>query len=264
MKSGLVSVTFRQLDPREIVGLAAKAGLEGIEWSSGHLPLGEAQQTQEKLAKEIRAMTVDAGLAVAAYGSACRVGEGEADTFEATVLTAAELGAPLIRVWAGRKGSADADETHWERAVADSRRLADLAHQAGITVAYEYHQNTLTDTRAAARRLLTEVAHANVRTLWQPPPWPVEEIVAGLDDVTPWLANVHVFHWSYTDEGRRPLAEGRERWLRYLRVACNGAGNGDGQRYALLEFVRDDDPGSLRRDADTLRGWLAEIEGGAA
>jgi 3-dehydroshikimate dehydratase len=82
---GLVSVTFRQLAPREIVQLAAAAGLRGIEWG-GDIPAARA----------VRQLTQDAEIRVLAYGSYFRFQPGVA--FEPVLETAVALGAPLIRI----------------------------------------------------------------------------------------------------------------------------------------------------------------------
>ncbi len=62
---GLTSITFRGMAPREIIDLAGKAGLEGIEWGSDvHVPPGDIP-----LAKAIAAMCAEAGIRVTSYGS---------------------------------------------------------------------------------------------------------------------------------------------------------------------------------------------------
>jgi hypothetical protein len=91
-----------------------------------------------------------------------------------------------------------------------------------------------------------------VRTYWQPPQsLSVEEHLAGLESVLPWLANLHVFQWE--DGERVPLVRGKSEWARYLKKADEAGGT----RYALLEFVQDDAPPNFLRDAATLREWLA-------
>ena len=66
---------------------------------------------------------------------------------------------------------------------------------------------------------------------------------------------MHVFHWLRTAEDkidRRPLEEGDEDWLNYLAEASAVPGD----RWALLEFVRDGDLDAFRADAATLIRWL--------
>lgn len=259
LHSGLVSVTFRQLGPEAIIEMVAQAGLRAIEWGGDvHVPHGDLAR-----ACEVRALTADAGLEVAAYGSYYRVGESgaEALSFERVLDTAQALGAPLIRVWAGKQGSAVADAAYRERIVVDLRRIVELAAAADIVVATEYHDGTLTDTAESARELLTAAAHPNLRTLWQPrhvgPPGDEATVYANLEDLEtllPWLANLHVFHWEIAGSGReaRPVAEGEMAWQRYLKLAASPPGD----RYAMLEFVRGETPEAFEHDARTLSTWL--------
>jgi len=260
IRSGLVSITFRKLSPRAIIELVTRADLTGIEWGGDvHVSHGKIS-----VAREVAQMTRDAGLLVAAYGSYYRVGVSEADglAFERVLESAITLGAPTVRVWAGNRGSADADEGYRAAVIEDARRIAVLAHAAGITVSFEYHRNTLTDTNASAHQLLEEVGHPNVRTYWQPPvAMSPAECLKGLDAASDYLSNAHVFQWAATSltatADRRPLAEGAGVWRQYLeRIAAT-----DRAHFALLEFVRDDAPEQFLADARILSAWLAELDG---
>ena len=124
-----------------------------------------------------------------------------------------------------------------------------------MVVCYEYHVDTLTDTDASALELLHATAdQPAVQTLWQPPhERSVEQNVASLRGVLPWLHHVHVFHWPRRGE-RVPLAEGAARWRAYLDVLREGGC----KHPLLLEFVRNDDPDQLRADAATLHEWIAQ------
>lgn len=254
MKPGLVSITFRQLSPEEVIEAARTAGLEGIEWGGDvHVPHG-----QVAVARDVATRTRNAGLAVTSYGSYYRFNEADV-SFGAVLATAASLGAPVIRVWAGTLGSADADDAEWNRIVSESRRIADEAAEAGIVICYEYHGRTLTDTNESAERLLREVDHPNVRTFWQPPNGRSPAYCRdGLDMVLPWLEYLHCFHWIDEPRERRPLAEGADRWNVYLERAA-GAPDGLDPRWVLLEFVPDDSIESLIRDAAVLEEWLARV-----
>ncbi len=250
-RTGLVSVTFRKQTPAAVVNLAKAAGLQGIEWGGDvHVPPGDPIK-----AREVYQMTIDAGLAVAAYGSYHRIGCAPDGTgeFQKVLESAVELQAPTIRVWAGNVASRDADRGWWDRVSDESRRIADLAGTAGISISYEYHRNTLTDTNETAIRLLQEVGHGNVRTYWQP----LAELdrrarAEGLGMVGSRLTNLHVFHWI--NGIRAPLQAGADEWLEYLKLAA-----GTGDHYALLEFVMNDDEDQFRRDADTLRTLIRRL-----
>jgi len=259
IRSGLVSITFRKHSPVAIVALAARARLDAIEWGGDvHVPHGDVGQ-----ARAVRRMTEDAGLQVSAYGSYYRVGHDEPCPFGGVLDTAVALGAPLIRVWAGKQGSDAADDAYRARVIEDSRQIADLAAGAGLDVAYEFHGSTLTDTGASARALLEAVAHPHMATYWQPPVVAtVEQGLETLDAILPWLRNVRVFAWRRSESGqgttRLPLGEGEAAWMRYLPVIASTGR----ECFAELEFVQDDAPESLVRDAVTLVWWLSRVNRG--
>jgi sugar phosphate isomerase/epimerase len=249
IRPGLVSVTFRHLDPPEIIALAVEAGLNGISWGGDvHVPA-----TRPDVAQQIGGMTRDAGLEIEGYGSYYRAGGGHA--FEKELENTLALGARRIRIWAGTKESASIDHSEREAITHDLRRCGDLAREAGVTVALEFHSHTLTDTAESAAALMRDLRGTEVRLYWQPPNgMPRTEALAGLRLVLPWVDHVHVFHWLIRDgeQIRLPLSEGAAVWPEYLRALADA--NHD--RWALLEFVKNDDPAQLLADARQLRQWL--------
>lgn len=252
LSTGLVSVTFRSLDATAVTRFAAQAGLDGIEWGGDiHVPPGNVKNAQE-----VRWATLDAGLVVAAYGSYYRLGQEEKISFGSVLETAVTLGAPLIRIWAGDRGSALAEDDYFAMAVEDSRRIADMAKDAGVVVAYEYHGDTLTDTAESALRLLKEVNHPNIKTLWQPPVgMDVDDCLNGLNSVLDWVTNVHVFQWGATSKEKYPLADGQSAWSRYISTVQNT----NREHCFLLEFVENNDPDVFLKDAAVLREWLSAL-----
>ena len=254
IRPGLVSISFRKLTTIEIIALCVRAGLQGIEWGGDvHVPHGDAD-----VARDVAQATVAAGLSVAAYGSYYRVGETQDNPEFADALASAQaLGAPTIRVWPGKRGSADADAAYRSQVVGDLQRIASMAAEAGIAVACEFHGGTLTDTNDSALAMYQEANHPNLLAYWQPMVGhPLSYCVDGLTALLPRLSNLHLFHWAVQDgkRVREPLATGTDRCAQYLAVADQAQGD----RWALLEFVRDDDPEQLVADAATLCALLAE------
>lgn len=255
MRPGLVSVTFRKLGVLEVARRAAQAGLGCIEWGGDiHVPHGDLVA-----AREAARITATHGLAVSAYGSYLRLGARGGPSAEVVVETAAALGAPLIRVWAGDKGSKESTPAERARVVESALEIAGLAQSAGMTIAYEYHRNTLTDGTASTLRLLEETTHPAIRAYWQPPVGrSKKECLGTLEAILPWLANVHAFHWWPTASQRLPLEKGANRWRDYLGIIQAHGLKPD----VLLEFVPHDDPALLDREAGTLRRWLeAQMDG---
>jgi 3-dehydroshikimate dehydratase len=256
VRGGVVSITFRALEPAEVVTLAVRAGLEGIEWGGDiHVPHGD-----EARARDVAALTRDAGLRSCAYGSYYRLGasEDEGLSFERVLASARCLDAPVIRVWAGRGGSAEMTPASRAAVAADGLRVADLAAREKRTIALEYHSGTLTDTAESVATLMRELTHPAIRFMWQPASnRPTECHLPELRQVLPRLANLHVYQWARHGTGvlRHSLADGAAVWPRYLAEA-----RGDSApHWALLEFVRDDSPDQFLNDAATLRSWLSPM-----
>jgi sugar phosphate isomerase/epimerase len=243
-------VTFRKLKPREVVDLVAQAKLAGIEWGGDiHVPHGDAAR-----AREAARMTKEAGLKVAAYGSYYYAGLGGPPAFEAVLDSALELGAPLIRIWAGKKSPSEANPGDRKKVVDDSIRIANMAAKRKVALAFEFHNNTLTETTESAMQLLSEIGSANVRTYWQPHS---KDALGGnllsLNTVLPRLAHVHCYQWDAATNVRQALEQGESEWKQYLVRIRQAAGD----RYVMIEFVKDDSPQAFLRDAATLRKWLA-------
>lgn len=249
-KTGLVSVTFRELLPREIVELCQRAGVDAIEWGGDiHVPHGDLAK-----AKEVAELTKSGGLEVASYGSYYRVYESVKDglSFDTVLKTAQTLGAPTIRVWAGAKGSAHADAAYRKAVADDLNDICQKAAAVGIGISLEFHGNTLTDDLNCTLDLLKAVNQPNLKTLWQPSiEMSFDRQKEALLGVLPWLNYFHVFTWTRGDANdivRHPLKEGAESWQSFFRI-CKPA-------YALIEFVDGDKPDQFVDDAQALKAWL--------
>ena len=144
----LLSITFRKLPAEEVVRLAAANGIRAIEWG------GDIHAPHRDMAAlvQVRDLTRAAGLSVCAYGSYYRIGETDpAKPGFTEVLTAAKvLGAPIIRVWVGQRGSAEVSVEERAALVAEARRIADEAQGEGVIVASEWHGGTITDVEDSA------------------------------------------------------------------------------------------------------------------
>ncbi|GHT60520.1 sugar phosphate isomerase [Spirochaetia bacterium] len=237
---GLTSITFRSLRAERIIALAKEAGLEGIEWGADvHVPPGDTG-----LAGRIKAQTEEAGLSVLSYGSYYRLLEG--DDFLPVLETACALHAPLIRIWAGTKGSAQADDDYYRRAAGELQQVCALAADRHVRIGLEYHRQTLTDTAGSALRLIDLTNQDNLTSYWQPnPDLSPSEHFREISLLLPRLSSVHVFQWEKGNV-RRPLAEGKSVWKEYIRLL------GTGRNY-IMEFVRDDREENFLADAAVLR-----------
>ncbi len=226
------------------------------------------------LAKEVGRQTRDAGFSTCSYGSYYRAGIVQPDlSFEAVLDTALALGAPTVRIWAGNRDAEEVDDEQRALIVKDVGRIAELAARAGVTVGFEYHHGTLTNSRQSTDRLMREIPHAAVRFYWQAPfGRSPHYCLDSLRRVLPRLAHLHVFHWTVgaeviddvqppdlksliwpQDYHRHPLSDGAACWRTYLACAATSATD----HWALLEFTKDDDWRQLAEDARTLVALLS-------
>jgi sugar phosphate isomerase/epimerase len=258
---GLCSITFRTLTVDEVVDVAGRAGVEGIEWGADvHAPPGGGPT-----ATAAGARTRDAGLDVVSYGSYLGMappGEHDAPGVDAVLDTADALGAPMVRIWTELGVTPSSPVGDRARVVDRTAALAARVAERGLLAALEFHPGTLTETAASAAELIEAIGAPALRTHWQPDPaLSPEAALAELAVVAPHLAHLHVFTWGaagITD--RRVLADGAALWRGALALADRDGGALPHRRFALCEYVRDDDPEQFITDAGMLRRWLDETE----
>ncbi len=242
---GLVSVTFRPLSRADIVSLMLSAGLTAIEWGGDvHVP-----PTDEDAMTDALHLT-EGKLLTVSYGSYYRC---KGDAMLENAETAISMEVPNIRVWAGQRGSADADAPYRAEVVRHIRELCDRVSPHGMTVSTEFHGGTLTDHYESTVRLIHEVERENFCTYWQPNQFRDDAYnLAALNAILPWLTNVHVFTWA--GHAKYPLAHGGAIWQRYIDILRTHGGN----HGMLMEFVCDDTVEQFRKDAETLLKWLKD------
>jgi 3-dehydroshikimate dehydratase len=263
LRPGLCTVSFRALEPAEVVERAAAAGVEALEWGGDvHVPHGDLAP-----ARRAADATAAAGLTVVSYGSYLFLDDGVGDHLDAVLDTARELGAPGVRVWC--PFGVDADATEADRAVvtAAAARAAAAAAEQGLHLTVEFHGGTLTATAASARRLLDDVDSPALLSAWQPPYWDPRSDADEDADIAllgPRLSHVHVYDWD-ADGTRHPLARSAPRWAARLAVATDAGAAAVAAgvpRSALIEFVPDDDPAVLAAEVATVRRLLGALPPG--
>lgn len=253
MKLGICSITFRELSVEELVQEVKKAGLQAIEWGSDVHVL----PNDTKRAYEVAEIMDAAGLVTSSYGSYYRVGIENEYSFEEILETAVILKAKDIRVWAGRKGSADADQAYFDAVVKDSKRIARLAQQQGVRVSYEYHGKTLTDTVESTIKLLEAVDEENMRLYWQPAVGlSKEKRLENIKTIGQYITNVHVFQWQQIN--RLPLEEGINEWVEYIKMINKHTKNSE-ETFYLLEFVKEDSLKQFHADAEALKEITQQV-----
>ena len=138
--------------------------------------------------------------------------------------------------------------------------VADLAAHHGLAASLEFHPGTRTETADSTLALLTEADRPNLFTYWQPDPGlSYPDACAEHAAVAGHLSHLHVFAWGaggFVD--RLPLSDGADLWLPVL--AADGTGRWGHDRWAFLEYVTEDAPACLVREAATLRTRIEKAD----
>lgn len=244
--AGLVSVSFRDRMPEELIEASARCALEAIEWGSDvHLPAGN-----EKAAAQLRRRCEDAGIRCPSYGSYLRLGRTGAEEYDAYLDTAAALGASTMRIWGGAGSPENLSPAEFDRLVSEAQTLCSRAQARRLSISLECHNNTVTEQYEAALRFLAAVDSPALRMYFQPNQRRDEAYnLAACRALSPYVTNVHVFYWRGTE--KFPLAGEIPLWRQYL------AELGDAEHWCYLEFMPDGRLESLPTEAAALREILA-------
>lgn len=240
-KIGFTTVTFRDLSREEICKIADENDARFIEWG-GDIHLKPADEAAEN---EVASLSKKHNLTSLSYGSYYRVDAEDYDEWNKIVNTASSIGAKIIRVWLGSKSSVDVSENEFNQLVSETQRLADIAGEKDITVAFEFHKGTYNDNGKSSVKFFEAVNRENVKTYWQPMSNGQDE--ENLKAVLPYLITVHVFEWNKAGK-RYSLRHGKRKWQRFISIINNA--NVD-VNY-IMEFVKHDSPRRFSKDLKAL------------
>ena len=238
---GLVSVSFRDREPEEILAQMKQAGLSCIEWGSDiHAPCRDRERLEALAVLQKRY-----GIVCSSYGTYFKIGKHDLSELGDYIEAAKLLGTDVLRIWCGRKSGAQMSEDEKKELLDECRRAAAIAEDAGVILCTECHQNTFTECAEDAVRLMECVASKHFRTYWQPfCGEDATENLARARKFAPYVSYLHVFNWQ--GEEKRPLAEATEDWRAYL-------GCFERPCTLLLEFMPHDRLDELSREATALK-----------
>lgn len=243
-KTGIVSISFRDHSPEQILIAASEAGLDAVEWGGDvHVPHGDLEA-----ARLVRELSAAFDTEIAEYGSYYAIGKSDPSLFEDILNTARGLGTNVIRVWAHQGKPSDSfDEEEYQACVADAKRICAMA--GDMTVALECHPNTLTDEYHTELKFIRDVGCDNLKTFWQPNQHrPVDYNLDSIRALLPYIVSVHVYSWKRKE--RLPLAALESDWLQYVELLSAKDLN------YMLEFMHDGNIETLKETAATLKKWL--------
>lgn len=188
---GLCTIANRDADLDAVLDVAAACDCDGIELWGKEPHLGDGSR---ETCEAIRAAAERRGLAIPVYGSYLRPGtDAFADEVDRELRTAADLGASLIRVWAGAQEYQERTDDHWNRTVGDLKELGRRAAKRDVGVTVEKHEGSLTNATEGARALVEAVDRDDCGLNWQPLfGLSAEDLLAEARELAPLSNNVHL------------------------------------------------------------------------
>ena len=246
-ETGLVSVSFRGESPERILQEMVAADLKYIEWGSDvHAPCDDADRLQE-----IVKLQEQYGIACCSYGTYFRLCVTPIEELPKYINAAKTLGTTILRLWVGDKSSWLWTEEEKACLFEQSRKAAQMAQQAGVTLCMECHRNTFTETQEAAMELMEAVDSPAFIMYWQPHSTNTrEKNVEYIRHLRDYVTHIHSYYWKGTE--KHTLADGVEEWQTYLREFS-------GDHKVLLEFMPDGRIESLQQEAEILKQIIAGI-----
>ena len=173
--------------------------------------------------------------------------------FEKALSSALILKAPVMRIWAGDKSPHLVSDAKFATIVNAMKKYADIAKQKGITLAFECHWDTLTETTASTLRLLKAINKDNVKMYWQLNKKENEAYsYQMLQDIIEHVIYVHVC--ARDNEAVPPFIQGIEAWRKYLAFM-----HATKRDFTLLqEHVHNDSVSQFIEDGRVLKALVNE------
>lgn len=237
---GLVSISFRPLDPKTLVHLCREAALTQLEWGSEV----HAKPNDVEGLKCILDLQAQNGISCSSYGTYFKLGVHSLDELPAYIETAKKLGTDILRIWGGDKDFGAMSEDERTHLLTEGKMAAAIAEKHGVTLCLECHNGTVTDCPDGAKFIIEGVDSRAFQMYWQPNQYKsLEENLAYAEWAAPYTKVIHVFNWRGNE--RFPLRDAIDIWRRYL--SCF-----DGTQALLLEFMPKNTPEELKEEASAL------------
>lgn len=243
---GLVSISFRQHSPKEILDAVKAAGLSCVEWGSDvHAPFHDIEQL-----RKIAEMQKEYGIFCSSYGTYFRLGETPIDELSDHITAAKILGTDILRLWCGRKSGNDMTSEERNTLLDVCCSAARIAEASGVTLCLECHKKTFTENPDDAVRLMQSVNSPSFRMYWQPFQWQTsEQNNENAKKIAPFAEHIHVFNWRGSE--KLPLTDAVGDWKEYIKAFST-------PRTLLLEFMPNGTIEELVQEAESLRTIIGE------
>ena len=238
---GICSVSFRTMDPAEIIKAVSEVGLSCIEWGSDvHVKCND-----KVAADEINRLQKEYGITTASYGTYFYLGKNTLEELKEYIKTAKMIGADILRLWCGEKSSSSFSPEEKAEFFAECKMAAKIAEAENVVLGMECHGGTFCDEPDSCVELMEAVNSKHFRMYWQPDTIGVTAPnIESARKLSEYAVNIHVHYW--VDSKHQPLGDGVEPWRSYVSEFTPG-------KCLLLEFMPDGRIETLPKQAEALK-----------
>ncbi len=238
---GLVSISFRNHTPEEILKAMKKADLSVIEWGSDvHAPCDDFKKI-----KEIVALQEKYQIKCCSYGTYFRMGTNKPEEIIPYISAAKALGTNVLRIWCGCSCPEKCKKCGKHNLLGEAQQLAEIAEKENVILCLECHHSTYTEDLNPISEMLKKINSPNFQMYWQPNQYKdFNTNIYYAEKIASYVKIVHVFNWD--GDNRLPLNNAVDTWREYLKVIGK-------EIPLLLEFMPDGDINSLNTEADALK-----------
>lgn len=247
MKIGFTSTTFRPIKSLEkIVDIAKQSGADCIEWG------GDIHVTDIESAQKAASLCKNAGVEISSYGSYYKVGCGDDKKWKSICRIADAMGARVIRVWLGEKGSKATDDEYYERILNDLIGICEEADKYGLTVSPECHTSTYNDNTEAFLKIYKEFCEKgktnNFKTYFQSK---YKKLDYDLRRIEKTIEHIEIVHISYSEQMREQFFFKRDG--EYINKLLKKLKESGYDKTILLEYTYFSSPSFLIKDIEKLK-----------
>ncbi|MFO0950815.1 MAG: sugar phosphate isomerase/epimerase family protein [Isosphaeraceae bacterium] len=240
-----------KIDLFDFVNLAADMALDGVELTSYYFP----ENVDNDYLHRLKQHAFNLGLDVSgtSVGNNFCLPDGPArdkqiELVKTWIDRAAELDAPVIRIFAGAKAAKDTEDEAVARAVEGFKAVLPYAAQKGVTLALENHGG-ITATPAQLLRLVKAVDLPNFGVNLDTGNFHGDDPYAEFAEVAPYAVNVQV-KTEISRKGKKKEDADLSRVVGVLKEARYSG-------YVVLEYEAAEDPmQAIPRHIKALRGLI--------
>jgi sugar phosphate isomerase/epimerase len=215
MKFSFMSFSCPELTLDQMLGVAKKFGYDGIEPRIDAEHKHGIEISASAAARNVaKRKAVDSGIALCCIATSCRFADPatsgqQVDLTLQCIDLAADVGAPVIRVFGGAFPESLSRESAIEVLAEALHSVADRALQRGVAVCLETHDSWCDPLHVAA--VMRRVNHPAIAVNWDVM-HPVRQANATIHQafqaLKPWIRHLHV-HDGLKDKGElRPIGQG--------------------------------------------------------